>query len=200
MIYLAIQALYLPSSYLSIHSSIFSLIRVTLNVTKYPSIVSVCPSTSCIYPSIHSFFLPPSVHPSLLAFILSIHTSCLSIFSPSQSGSHVQMTLPSQEHPSIRGDVSGRHNSQEWPHWHVMGGDQGCCSYTAQGSGRPASEGRAARMPAVLRRRSPAQAWLSDYLSTCAICQSSQSMDLLIVSTHLFYLSIHHPSVHPSII
>lgn len=144
MIYLAIQALYLPSSYLSIHSSIFSLIRVTLNVTKYPSIVSVCPSTSRIYPTIHSFFLPPSVRPSLLAFILSIHTSCPSIFSPSQSGSHVQMTLPSQEHPSICGDISGRHNSQEWLHSHIMGGDQGCCSYTAQGSGRPVSEGRAA--------------------------------------------------------
>lgn len=177
------QALYLPSSYLSIHSSIFSLIIcVTLHVTKCPPSISACPSTSRICLSIHPLFLPPSIQPSLHC----IYPYIPSVFSPPHSRSHMQMTLPSWEHPSIRGDISGCHDAQEWFDWQVMGGDRGRCSYTPQGTGRPASEGCPAPegSGAEAEKACPGvTVWLPLYLLILSVSLLSLCVCLVCVST-----------------
>ena len=175
------QALYLPSGYLSIHSSIFSLIFcVTLHVTKYPSSISAHLPQVSIYQSIHSSFFPPSSHP----FIVSIHTSCL--FSLHLTVVLTCKWLPSWEHPSICGDISGCHDAQEWFHWHVMGGEQGHCSYTPQGTGCPASEGRSVPdgSGAEAEKACPGMTvWLPLYLLILSVSLLSLCICLVCVST-----------------
>lgn len=152
------------------------------------SIQHICPSTSCIYLSIHPLFLLPSIQPS----VHCIYPYILSFFSPPHSSSHMQMTLPSWEHPLICGDISGCHNAQEWFHRHVMGGDQGRCSYTPQGTGCPASEGHPAPdgSGAEAEKACPGMTvWLPLYLLILSVSLLSLS------AKSVYQLS---PSIHSS--